>query len=276
MDELRVSEGIRHRLTGAAVLVFGIIPAVDLAPITQPAMQPASGAPVSRVSRDHAAVTAPQPATPLPPTPATRSIWIDKGHQRLYAFYGNNLFLAAPCSTAAHHAHYAPGDDAYLMPSTPLGSFRIFSKTPDHWSKAYEVHMRYALFYDGGRAIHATFPSLYRMLGRPASGGCIRLNRHNALSLYRWAHVGDTVHVVRSLPETVIALLPQYKTITIAQRPASKPTSRLALKPTSAPRKTTTLGSSARSTKPPTRTIMIPQPYVNPTPPPSDPVLPPP
>jgi len=151
--------------------------------------------------------TASQPFYAWSPPTAQRSIWIDKQHQRLYAFQGSRLVLEASCSTAAHHEDYAPGDKKYEMPSTPIGSYHIFSKEPDHFSKAYKVHMRFALFFDGGRAIHATYPNEYRYLGRPASGGCVRLTRTHAVALFRWAHNGDPVHVVRSLPGPVLALL---------------------------------------------------------------------
>lgn len=134
-------------------------------------------------------------------------IWVDKARQRVYAFDGSRLVFEGACSTAAHHKHWAPGDGEYEVPATPVGSFRIFEKTPDHYSKAYLVHMRYALFYDGGRAIHATFPSEYRRLGRPASGGCVRLTRSKAVQLYSWARVGDPVHVVNGLPLQVASLV---------------------------------------------------------------------
>jgi predicted lipoprotein with Yx(FWY)xxD motif len=153
-----------------------------------------------------AACSSAQAAGPASAVPASRSIWVDRTHQQLYAFEGDRLVMQTACSTAGHSRHWAPGDNRYEIPSTPLGSYRIFSKETDHLSRAYQVHMRYALFYDGGRAIHATQPSLYRQLGRPASGGCVRLTRRNALNLFQWAHVGDPVYVVRSVPAPLMAI----------------------------------------------------------------------
>ncbi|MDQ2730172.1 MAG: L,D-transpeptidase family protein [Armatimonadota bacterium] len=143
--------------------------------------------------------------------PTGHSIWVDKGNQRVYAFDGNQLVISVLCSTASHHTHWASGDGRYLTPSTPLGDYRIFEKTPDHWSHTYEVHMRYAMFYDGGRAIHATTSSYYRMLGRPASGGCVRVTRGHAIALYGWAQIGDPVHVVRRLPDAYLAIVAAYR-----------------------------------------------------------------
>ena len=149
------------------------------------------------------------PTAPPPPAfPPDHEIFVDRYHQRLYAFDGPKLVYSAACSTAAHYKHWAPGEKKYLQPSTPLGHYTIHEKSPDHWSKPYEVHMRWALFFDGGRAIHATFPSLYGMLGRPASGGCVRLTRSTAQALYHWARIGDAVNVVTTVPEPYRSQLP--------------------------------------------------------------------
>ena len=67
---------------------------------------------------------------------------------------------------------------------TPNGSFRTFRMEADHYSREFDdAPMPHAIFFTKqGHAIHGT-DSVNR-LGSPASHGCVRLSRDNALKLF--------------------------------------------------------------------------------------------
>lgn len=67
---------------------------------------------------------------------------------------------------------------------TPNGAFRAFRMEEDHYSKEFDdAPMPHAIFFTKqGHAIHGT-DSVSR-LGTPASHGCVRLSRANALKLW--------------------------------------------------------------------------------------------
>ncbi len=70
---------------------------------------------------------------------------------------------------------------------TPRGSFRPQWTAKIWYSKKYDnAPMPNAVFINGGVAIHATYAT--RMLGRPASHGCIRLAPANAATFYKLVH----------------------------------------------------------------------------------------
>ncbi len=63
--------------------------------------------------------------------------------------------------------------------------------------RAYTCWMPYylAITSSGSHGIHATSPSMYRYLGRPASHGCIRQHHADAKILYSLVSVGTPVYV---------------------------------------------------------------------------------
>ncbi|MCA3556116.1 MAG: L,D-transpeptidase [Aestuariivirga sp.] len=66
---------------------------------------------------------------------------------------------------------------------TPAGSWRPFMLKEMHYSRKYDNSpMPYSIFFLGGYAIHATNDT--RLLGRPASHGCVRLHPRHAAKLY--------------------------------------------------------------------------------------------
>jgi lipoprotein-anchoring transpeptidase ErfK/SrfK len=67
---------------------------------------------------------------------------------------------------------------------TPAGSFRVLHMTEMHYSRKYDnAPMPHSLFFtNNGHAIHGT--TAVKMLGRPASHGCIRLAPANARTLF--------------------------------------------------------------------------------------------
>lgn len=66
---------------------------------------------------------------------------------------------------------------------TPNGKYGVEWLSRDHKSKKYNMApMPYAIFFNGGYAIHGTYET--GNLGRPASHGCIRLSVENAKRLF--------------------------------------------------------------------------------------------
>ncbi|MBB3607594.1 L,D-transpeptidase [Rhizobium sp. BK602] len=66
---------------------------------------------------------------------------------------------------------------------TPIGSYTAKWLSRDHRSKKYDdAPMPYAVFFNGGYAIHGTYE--LKRLGRPASHGCVRLEPRNAATFF--------------------------------------------------------------------------------------------
>jgi hypothetical protein len=67
---------------------------------------------------------------------------------------------------------------------TPAGDFRAFRMEKDHYSREFDdAPMPYSIFFtQRGHAIHGSYET--KKLGRPASGGCVRLAPENAKMLF--------------------------------------------------------------------------------------------
>lgn len=67
---------------------------------------------------------------------------------------------------------------------TPSGSYQAFRMEKDHYSREFDdAPMPHSIFFTkNGHAIHGSFET--RKLGRPASGGCVRLAPENARVLF--------------------------------------------------------------------------------------------
>jgi hypothetical protein len=67
---------------------------------------------------------------------------------------------------------------------TPSGSYQAFRMEKDHFSREFDdAPMPHSIFFTKrGHAIHGSFET--RKLGRPASGGCVRLAPENAKVLF--------------------------------------------------------------------------------------------
>ncbi|MDP9630806.1 UNVERIFIED_ORG: lipoprotein-anchoring transpeptidase ErfK/SrfK [Ensifer adhaerens] len=69
---------------------------------------------------------------------------------------------------------------------TPKGSWKAKWLSRNHRSKKYDdTPMPYAVFFNGGYAVHATYD--VKRLGRPASHGCVRLHPNNAAEFFALA-----------------------------------------------------------------------------------------
>jgi lipoprotein-anchoring transpeptidase ErfK/SrfK len=88
-----------------------------------------------------------------------------------------------PCSTAKERRVVSPSGRVYYA-RTPSGTFPVTHMDKNYYSRTWKVRMPFAVFFHGGVAIHATSPSHYAELGKPASGGCVRLGRTNAQTVY--------------------------------------------------------------------------------------------
>jgi hypothetical protein len=67
---------------------------------------------------------------------------------------------------------------------TPLGWYYPKSIVRTHWSNTWDAKMEFAVFFNGGVALHATTPDHYKELGARASGGCVRMEYKNAEYVY--------------------------------------------------------------------------------------------
>ena len=122
----------------------------------------------------------------LPASAATVEATIDLSEQRMYVFQDGFMVHSWAVSTARR---------GYV---TPTGSWRAKWLSRDHRSRKYDnAPMPYAVFFNGGYAVHATFD--LKRLGTPASHGCVRLHPDNAaqfFSLTRQAGLANTRVVI--------------------------------------------------------------------------------
>ena len=110
-------------------------------------------------------------ATAKPKPPAQVEITIDVSSQSMAVDVNGWRYGRWKVSTAGEGYH------------TPRGTWRPFLLKEMHYSRKYDnAPMPHSIFFLGGYAIHATYST--RLLGRPASHGCIRLHPRNAAKLY--------------------------------------------------------------------------------------------
>lgn len=112
-------------------------------------------------------------------------IRVDVSDQEMTVMQAGRRLFSWPVST---------GGNGYV---TPTGTYQPQWFSRDHRSRKYDnAPMPFAIFYDGGYAIHATFST--GMLGRPASHGCVRLHPDNARTLYEMVYAlgKDDTYVV--------------------------------------------------------------------------------
>lgn len=105
------------------------------------------------------------------PEPPSLEIDINLSTQRMTVFEGTSPVHSWPISSGRY---------GY---KTPTGSFKPIWMTKMWHSRQYDnAPMPHSIFFHGGVAIHATYAT--RMLGRPASHGCVRLAPSNAKALF--------------------------------------------------------------------------------------------
>ncbi|MBI4053888.1 MAG: L,D-transpeptidase [Candidatus Doudnabacteria bacterium] len=128
---------------------------------------------------------------PVVPAPAERYVLVDLQAQRLRVFENEELVMEAIISSG------------HEKRPTPKGSFAIQNKSPRAFSKVAKLYMPYWMAFTHDGQYYLGFHELPEYpdgskegeehLGRPYSGGCIRLGEGAAERLYSWAKVGDKV-----------------------------------------------------------------------------------
>lgn len=122
-----------------------------------------------------------------------KRIIVDRSDQMLYAYDGDELFMATPTSTGLQ-----------LSP-TPLGTHEIFKKTPSRYMQGPIPGIPGSDYYDlpgvpwnlyfteQGAVIHGAY--WHESFGTPYSHGCVNLDTSTAEELYNWATLGTAVIV---------------------------------------------------------------------------------
>jgi hypothetical protein len=105
------------------------------------------------------------------------------GAQRLHLYQYGIETANWKISTGRERLENSKNGRQYFS-TTPSGWFYPHWAERNHWSNTWETDMEFAVFFNGGIAIHATTASHYRQLGQRASGGCIRLYRAHAEYIY--------------------------------------------------------------------------------------------
>ena len=113
----------------------------------------------------------------------TCAVWIQavKSTQRLYLYQNGNLQGSWPISSGS------PGHGTPNFDKNPNG--RIYDRYSSSKFPGGDYNglgnMPYAIFIEGGFALHGTPKGNWAKLGTPASHGCIRMHPDNALILNR-------------------------------------------------------------------------------------------
>ncbi|ARP97929.1 L,D-transpeptidase [Pseudorhodoplanes sinuspersici] len=118
---------------------------------------------------------------------------------------------------------------------TPTGNFRAFRMEKDHYSKEFDdAPMPHSIFFtERGHAIHGSYET--KKLGRPASGGCVRLAPENAKTLFEMVQAEGVLKTkVEVEGDERVAIARANRQLTQPERQASR--GRTGLPPQYAPR----------------------------------------
>ncbi|PPD07559.1 MAG: L,D-transpeptidase [Hyphomicrobium sp.] len=149
-------------------------------------------------------------AAPAPPPEPTLLVNINLTTQRMVVTENG-----APKYT------WAVSSGAYGYP-TPVGTFNPTWMSKMWYSKQYDnAPMPHAIFFKNGAAIHAT--SSVRLLGTPASHGCVRLSPSNAAKLFAMVQRHG-----KARTEIKVHGRPKYTAPRIAKQRATPPRMRYA------------------------------------------------
>jgi lipoprotein-anchoring transpeptidase ErfK/SrfK len=81
---------------------------------------------------------------------------------------------------------------------TREGMFSVYWKSEDHVSSLYDTPMPYAMFFDGGQAVHYS-PDFAANGYDGSSHGCVNIRDLQGIAtLFGQVRVGDKVYVYRS------------------------------------------------------------------------------
>jgi lipoprotein-anchoring transpeptidase ErfK/SrfK len=124
----------------------------------------------------------------------TRKIVIvrDVRPQMMYCYEGDSAVAKFLVST---------GKKGY---ETPLGRYAILTKRKRVWSKRWKCWMIFWQSITEPRPLRNGIHALEdkraeRLLGQPASHGCIRLSLKDAEWLFNWTKIGDSVFIISKM-----------------------------------------------------------------------------
>jgi len=81
---------------------------------------------------------------------------------------------------------------------TREGTFSVYAKVVDEWSRLYNSPMPFAMYFDGGQAVHYSADFAARGYAG-CSHGCVNVrDRAAVMALFGQVHVGDKVVVYRT------------------------------------------------------------------------------
>lgn len=131
------------------------------------------------------------PTTTLPQT-LPKSLYIRLATQRMEQRVMNITIASYPVSSGK------PGM------ATPIGTYKVLSKSPRAWSNSAKLWMPYWMHFSGrGHGIHELpeWPGGRKEgeahLGKPVSHGCVRLGVGTAKKIYDWSPIGTPIIVVK-------------------------------------------------------------------------------
>lgn len=122
-----------------------------------------------------------------------KRIVITISNQNLKCYEGNDVVCDILISSGT-----------YALP-TPIGNFKILSKSPVAYSAAYGLYMNYWMPFYGGYGIHELPYWKYSWgivteganhLGQRVSHGCVRMGIGSAKQVYDWANIGTPVEII--------------------------------------------------------------------------------
>jgi lipoprotein-anchoring transpeptidase ErfK/SrfK len=121
--------------------------------------------------------------TAVPPQPAQPG----RG-RRIEVYRAKGVTLLIEGSRVLRAVHSSTGKPGF---DTPAGTYSVFRKELNSWSRPYGTWLPYASYFNGGIAFHAydDVPAY------PASHGCVRIPAPDAPIVYRFAAAGTPVSV---------------------------------------------------------------------------------
>lgn len=112
----------------------------------------------------------------------TLIIVVSKSKQRLWIYeYGSDsASYSWPVSTGSERKKCPPNGKCYFA-HTPSGTFTPSRAYRYYESKLWKAKMNFAVFFNGGIALHATYGADHlSKIGKKDSGGCVRQREENA------------------------------------------------------------------------------------------------
>ncbi|MCO5141478.1 MAG: L,D-transpeptidase family protein [Oligoflexia bacterium] len=111
-------------------------------------------------------------------------IFVDKGRQMLWIEEDGRITDKWLVSTGSEKVKCPPNGKCYRA-STPNGEFTPYRMHERYVSKKFKVRMDYAIFFNGGIALHETYGDAIKLLGTKQSGGCVRQRGDHAQKIFR-------------------------------------------------------------------------------------------